>query len=488
MKPLIARGKFSKAKRKPTAGESYPPREKSAGFSKERRKPTAGESYPRREKPAGFSKEKRTSTAGESYPRREKSAGFSKEKRTSTAGESYPRREKSAGFSKEKRTPTTGESYPRREKPAGFSKEKESYPRRDKPGGFSKERRKPTAGESYPRGDKPGGFSKERRGESYPRRDKPGRFSKEGRKPRVGVGANRGVWEKKEKEKEKAPPLWMDEGAEGGGEGGEVLLEGSRRGAQWVWGLNPVKALFAHAPQKVIKLYLAQGQEGGRVEFLQTKAEAASVPVEWADRHEMDLWTGGGVHQGILAQVSAFSLLTEEALLELVLPAEGSRILLLLDGVEDPQNLGAIARTALAMGVSALVIGKNRSAGITPGAMKASAGALVYMPVAQVTNLSRLLERLKEGGYWSLAASPQASTALWGLDAKGPWAVVIGGEGRGVGANLLRHCDFQVKIPMVGQISSLNASVSTGMVLYELLRQREGLKVGAEEGVSEGNS
>jgi 23S rRNA (guanosine2251-2'-O)-methyltransferase len=247
----------------------------------------------------------------------------------------------------------------------------------------------------------------------------------------------------------------------------------SQKETQWMWGLNPVMELLEHAPHKVLRLCLAKGLQGSRLELLAHKAQGAKVPVEWTERKELDMWTGNAVHQGVMAEVSAFSFLSEEALLELVLPPREDTVVLLLDGVEDPQNLGAIARSALALGASALVIGKNRSVGVTPAVLKASAGAWVYLPVAQVTNLSRLLVRLKKEGYWTLAASPGASTALWELDARGPWGVVVGGEGRGIGPNLLGHCDLQVQIPMLGQLSSLNASVSAGIVLYELFRQRK---------------
>ena len=238
--------------------------------------------------------------------------------------------------------------------------------------------------------------------------------------------------------------------------------------------------LLSHAPHRIVRLYIARGLEGGRLKLLHERAQAAGVPLEWTERRELDQRTGHGVHQGVMAQVPAFAFLSEEALLELALPPREESLLLLLDGVEDPQNLGAIARSALALGASALVIGKNRSVGMTPAVMKASAGALVHLPLARVTNLSRTLERLKEGGYWSLAASPEASGALWELKAKGPWAVIIGGEGRGIGANLLQHADFHVHIPMLGQVSSLNASVSAGIVLYELFRQHAVLKAGGE--------
>jgi len=250
------------------------------------------------------------------------------------------------------------------------------------------------------------------------------------------------------------------------------LKQGSPRETQWVFGLNPVLALLSHAPHKVLRLCLARGCEGSRLQGLSEKAQAAAVPLEWLERKELDMRTGNAVHQGVLAEVRAFSFLSEEALLALALPAREDSVVLLLDGVEDPQNLGAIARSALALGVSALVIGKNRSVGLTPAVLKASAGALVYLPVAQVTNLSRLLERLKKEGYWSLAASPLAKKALWEVDTQGPWVVVVGGEGRGIGAHLLKHCDFHAHIPMLGQVSSLNASVSAGIVLYELCRQR----------------
>ena len=243
-------------------------------------------------------------------------------------------------------------------------------------------------------------------------------------------------------------------------------------GVQWVWGLNPVMELLEHAPQKIVRLYMARGASGSRLQLLHEKAQAAALPLEWLERRELDQRTKNAVHQGVLAQVSAFSFLSEEALWELALPARADSVVLLLDGVEDPQNLGAIARSSLALGVSALVVGKNRSVGMTPAAIKASAGALVHLPVAQVTNLSRVLERFKKEGYWSLAASPSAPMALWEVDTQGPWVVVVGGEGRGIGAQLLKHCDFRAHIPMQGQISSLNASVSAGILLYELFRRR----------------
>ncbi|MCL2011216.1 MAG: 23S rRNA (guanosine(2251)-2'-O)-methyltransferase RlmB [Cystobacterineae bacterium] len=255
--------------------------------------------------------------------------------------------------------------------------------------------------------------------------------------------------------------------------GAEGMGATAGEGMQWVWGFNPVMELLVHAPQKVLRCYLAKGLCGSRWRLLEEKAQAAGVVVEWAEREALDEWTRGAPHQGMLARVVAFSFLSEEALLGLVLPPREDSCILLLDGIEDPQNFGAIARTSLALGLSALVIGKNRATGITPAALKASAGALVHLPIAQVTNLCRLLERLKKGGYWSLAATPQGSKLLWEMDGRGPWVVVIGGEGRGIGPNLLKHCDLHLRIPMSGFVSSLNASVSGGIVLYELFRQRK---------------
>ena len=432
MKQPIAKGKFSKTKHKPGVGASLPKGEKRGRFSKERPEPKEGLPYSRGE--GKFPTTKRPPKAWESRPEREGRGEFPKTKRPPKAWGSRPEGEGRGEFPKTKRPP----------KAWGPRAEGEGR------GEFPKTKRPPKVWASRPEG--------EGRGE----------FSKTKRPPKA--------WGPRAEGERRGGPPWKGERREGGEE------RGRRRSAQWVWGMNPVKALLKHAPQKIVRLYLAKGQEEGRLEFLQEKAEAGQVALEWVEREALDLWTGEAAHQGVLAEVEAFSFLTEEALMELVLPAQEGRLLLLLDGVEDPQNLGAIARTALGMGVSALVIGKNRAAGITAAAMKASAGALVHLPVAQVTNLTRLLERLKEGGYWSLAASPQASTVLWEIDAKGgPWVVVIGGEGKGIGANLLKHCDFQVQIPMVGQISSLNASVSSGMVLYELVRRsKQGVEVEVE--------
>jgi 23S rRNA (guanosine2251-2'-O)-methyltransferase len=143
-----------------------------------------------------------------------------------------------------------------------------------------------------------------------------------------------------------------------------------------------------------------------------------------------------------------------------------------LDGLQDPHNLGAVIRSADALGAHGVVLPKDRSVGVTPAVARASAGAVEHVPVARVTNLSRALEELKASGLWVAAADPAGDQLLWGARLDGPLAVVIGAEGAGVRPGVLKHCDLRLRIPMEGRVASLNASVSAALVLYEVARQR----------------
>jgi 23S rRNA (guanosine2251-2'-O)-methyltransferase len=171
------------------------------------------------------------------------------------------------------------------------------------------------------------------------------------------------------------------------------------------------------------------------------------------------------VHQGIVLEMREFKY----AELDVLLDKPG--LVVVLDGLQDPQNVGAIIRSAHALGAIGVVMGKDRAAAITGAVVKASAGATEHTPIVRVVNLSRALEELKEKGYWTVAADPEG-TPLHETKLDGPLAVVIGAEGEGVRPGVLSHCDFRVRIPMSGQVASLNASVSAGIVLYEIARQR----------------
>lgn len=227
-------------------------------------------------------------------------------------------------------------------------------------------------------------------------------------------------------------------------------------------------------PETVTRIAIAQGVVNNRVQGeLMTRAKEARVKVEVVDRERLDRMTDGEAHQGIVAEVKDFEYL---GLTELIQKAKSSGrqpLIVLLDGIQDPHNVGAIIRSAHAFGAQGVVIMKDRASQVTGVAVKASAGATAHMNVARVTNLSRAIEELKEAGFWSVAADPEAKEIAWQAKLTGPLAVIVGAEGSGVRKGVLGHADYRVRIPMQGQVGSLNASVSTGVLLYEIARQRQ---------------
>ncbi len=178
----------------------------------------------------------------------------------------------------------------------------------------------------------------------------------------------------------------------------------------------------------------------------------------------------------MVAEVRDFQYLGLTELIQRSLSHEAP-LLVLLDGIQDPHNLGAIIRSAHAFGAQGVVIMKDRAAGITGAAVKASAGATAHCAVARVTNLSRAIEDLTGAGFWTVAAEPEGDRVAWEANLTGPLAVIVGAEGAGVRKGVLSHADFKVRIPMDGKVASLNASVSAGVLLYEIVRQRPSRKV-----------
>jgi 23S rRNA (guanosine2251-2'-O)-methyltransferase len=201
------------------------------------------------------------------------------------------------------------------------------------------------------------------------------------------------------------------------------------------------------------------------------RAKEAKVPVDRSDRERLNRIAEGGVHQGVVAEVRDFEYI---GLAELIGKAKKEKhpLLVLLDGIQDPHNLGAIIRSAYAFGAQGVVIMKDRAVGVTAAAVKTSAGATAHCDVARVTNLSRAIDELKEAGFWTVAAEPDAKQLTWEAKLTGPLAVIVGAEGGGVRKGVLEHADYKVRIPMAGQVASLNASVSAGVLLYEIARQR----------------
>ena len=239
-----------------------------------------------------------------------------------------------------------------------------------------------------------------------------------------------------------------------------------------IFGVNPILEALKGNPKSIEKLFIAEGAVSQRVASeIVDLAKRAGVKIERVDRDRVARMSEGGVHQGVAAQVKEFEYL---GLDELIGKAKKSAhpLVVLLDGIQDPHNLGAIIRSAHAFGAQGVVIMKDRAVGVTGVAVKASAGATSHCAVARVTNLSRAIEELKEAGFWSVAADPDGEQLAWQAKLTGPLAVIVGAEGAGVRKGVLGHADYRVRIPMVGQVASLNASVSAGVLLYEIARQR----------------
>jgi len=240
-----------------------------------------------------------------------------------------------------------------------------------------------------------------------------------------------------------------------------------------IYGVNPVLEVLRARPDSLEALYIADGQLASKAaaEIL-SRAKELGLRVQKLPRERLHAMADGGVHQGVVAKARQFEYAELFDIVEEAKDSDRPPLIVILDGVQDPQNLGAIVRSAHALGAHGLVIGKDRAAQVSGVVTKASAGAISHLPIARVVNISRTLEELKEEGFWSVAADPEGDQELHQAKLDGPLAVVVGSEGPGVREGVLKHCDFRVRIPMVGKVASLNASVSAALVLYEVLRQR----------------
>ncbi len=234
-------------------------------------------------------------------------------------------------------------------------------------------------------------------------------------------------------------------------------------------GRNPVMEALKTG-RNIEKLFLLKDGEGS-LKKIAGMAKEKRVAVSFVDRKTLDRMAAGGAHQGAAAFVSEFEYCDVDDILAAAEEKGEEPFLILLDGIEDPHNLGAIIRTADAAGAHGVVIAKRRSVGVTPAAEKAAAGATAYVKVARVTNIVRATEYLKEKGVWT-AAADMDGTPYHEADLKGAVALVIGSEGRGVSRLEKETCDFCVSIPMRGGVNSLNASNAAAVLMYEVLRQR----------------
>lgn len=237
-------------------------------------------------------------------------------------------------------------------------------------------------------------------------------------------------------------------------------------------GRNAVIEAF-RSGRTIDKLYVLDGCKDGPILTIKREAAKHGSLIRYVAKERLDQLSETGKHQGVIACAAAYAYAEVEDILSASKEKGEAPFLFLLDGIEDPHNLGAIIRTANLAGAHGVIIPKNRAVGLTATVAKASAGALNYTPVARVTNLGQTIDTLKKEELWFVCAD-MAGTRMYDLDLKGPMGLVIGSEGDGVGRLVKEKCDFMASIPMRGDIDSLNASVAAGVLAYEIVRQRLG--------------
>ncbi len=235
-------------------------------------------------------------------------------------------------------------------------------------------------------------------------------------------------------------------------------------------GRNAVIEVF-RAGKTVDKLFVLEHCKEGSMNTVLREAKKHDTIINYVKKERLDQMSETGKHQGVIAYIAAFEYATVDDILKKAEDKGEPPFVVILDDIEDPHNLGAIIRTANLAGAHGVIIPKHRAAGLTATAVKASAGAVSYTPVAKVTNISKTIEELKDKGLWFVCAD-MGGTTMYDLDLKGPIGLVVGNEGKGVSRLVKEKCDFIASIPMFGDIDSLNASVATGVLAYEIVRQR----------------
>jgi len=253
----------------------------------------------------------------------------------------------------------------------------------------------------------------------------------------------------------------------------EDTREDDRLNPDFITGRNAVLEALRNE-RSMESVNIAKGENKGSILKIIAMAKDQGIPVKEVSTVKLDAMSGGAPHQGVIGIASAHEYATMEDLFARAEEKGEKPFFIICDELEDPHNLGAVIRTAEAAGAHGIIIPKRRSAGLTPVVYKTSAGAVEYMPVVRVANLASTMEELKERGVWIYAADMDGEN--WcSVDYTGSVALVIGSEGRGVGRLIKDQCDFLVSMPMNGKITSLNASVAAGILMYEVARQRAGL-------------
>jgi 23S rRNA (guanosine2251-2'-O)-methyltransferase len=244
---------------------------------------------------------------------------------------------------------------------------------------------------------------------------------------------------------------------------------------EWIAGKNPViEALRASHP--INKIWISEQSQRGAMKDVMQLAKESGIIVQFVPKKKIDSLANGLVHQGVLASIAAYEYAELDDLFDIAKQREEDPFFLILDEIEDPHNLGSILRTADATGAHGVIIPKRRAVGLTATVAKASAGALQYVRVARVTNLAQTIDELKEKGLWIAGTDAKAKEDYRQSNFNLPLGLVIGSEGKGIGRLILEKCDFTLKLPLVGQVTSLNASVAASILMYEVYRKRNPLQ------------
>ncbi len=239
-----------------------------------------------------------------------------------------------------------------------------------------------------------------------------------------------------------------------------------------VFGINPVLEMLQARSGDVVEILISTGNERGALKRVSQEAGRRGLRVVGVERRVLDRLAQGARHQGVIARVRAFDYFAFEDLLRRIGAGESADWILILDGLTDPRNFGALLRTAEAVGIRHVIIPKDSSVEVSAVAVKASAGAAYHLHITKVTNLRRAIAELKERGYWAVGLDGGSPTSIYARDYPQRLAIVLGSEGKGMRPIILRECDFLVSIPMLGQVGSLNVSAAAAVFLYELVRQK----------------
>jgi len=243
--------------------------------------------------------------------------------------------------------------------------------------------------------------------------------------------------------------------------------------SELLYGIHPVAEALAARRRRVFKIYLAKEKKSGRLAQIEALAGARGVSIKHIAPGDFKALTGTMGHQGAAAAVSPYPQVAVQDILQSVQGEGGQHLLLMLDNIQDPQNLGAIIRTALCAGIHGVIVSKDRSASPTPAVSKASAGALEHIRLVRVTNLVQTIKLCKDNGLWIVGLQKNAVESIYAADLSGSIVLVLGGEQKGMRRLVKEHCDFLVSIPQQGALDSLNASVAAAVAMYEAFRQRK---------------